>query len=181
MEQADTVGKCGQPIVKRPCAVEQADRPLQAGRRIRRACQSSTRLLLTSSRAASSRSTRASRRTAPRRPAPGRCRNAAMLMDEVDAERLCSWSNPQRMFACLTQRVMLSRSSSLKPNRALIGGACARLSTSLAVTGCRPGSAAGWRRRAAGWSGSASGQPAGPGAGAPDGRRVRRRRGRSRR
>ena len=29
----------------------------------------------------------------------------------------CSWSKPQRMFAWRTQRVMLSRSSSVKPNR----------------------------------------------------------------
>ena len=38
------------------------------------------------------------------------------------------------MFACRTQRVMDSRSSSVKPNRARTGAASAMLSTSLAVT-----------------------------------------------
>ena len=46
----------------------------------------------------------------------------------------CSWSKPQRMLACRTQRVMSSRLSSVKPKRARTGAACARLSTSLAVT-----------------------------------------------
>ena len=43
----------------------------------------------------------------------------------------CSRSKPQRMLACRTQRVMSSRSSSVNPNRARTGAACARLSTSL--------------------------------------------------
>ncbi len=38
------------------------------------------------------------------------------------------------MFACRTQRVMSSKSSSVKPKRARTGAAWAKLSTSLAVT-----------------------------------------------
>ena len=58
------------------------------------------------------------------------------VVHEVDADTgcRCSWSKPQRTFACRTQRVTSSRSSSVKPKRARTGAACARLSTSLAVT-----------------------------------------------